>query len=66
MHVDRYMDESFSVKWGLNASANSFGPGQPARTAQADLDRNCLLQDNLFVYQKVILHHNSFGYQNLQ
>ena len=29
---------------GLNASAKSFYPGQPAQSAQADLGRNVLLK----------------------
>ena len=34
------MNERCSVLRGLNAFAKSIGPGQPARTAQADLSRN--------------------------
>ena len=38
-----YRDEPCSVKRGINASAKRFGSGQPARDAQADLSRICLL-----------------------
>ena len=35
------INEPFSVKKGLNTSAKSIGPGQPA---QADLDRNFIVR----------------------
>ena len=42
MQYGDFKAEQCSVKRGLNASAKSIDPGQPARSAQADLGRNVL------------------------
>ena len=44
MSVDLHIYEPFSVeRKGLNASAKSIDPGQPAQSAHAELNRNFLL-----------------------
>ena len=53
----KYMDEPCSVKMGLERSATSFDQGQPAQSAQADLDGNLLLFVN-FMYVPIILLWN--------
>ena len=40
MRIDLHITGPFCVKWELAAFAKSFGPGQPARNAQADPCRN--------------------------
>ena len=50
MNVDMHIKQSFSVNRRLNASAKSFGPGQPAQSAQADLSRNFLHLVNFLTY----------------
>ena len=41
-----HRNEPFSAEKGHNASAKSIDPGQPAQSAQADLDRNFSLLAN--------------------
>ena len=42
MHVALYINELFSVKRALNASAKSIDLGQPEQTGQDDLDQKFL------------------------
>ena len=37
MYTDQHINEPFSVKSGINASAKSIIPCQPVQTAQADM-----------------------------
>ena len=46
MHVNLYSNDSSSLKRGRNATAKSIDPGQPAQSAQAELDQNFLLAGN--------------------
>ena len=47
------------IKWVvLNAFAKSFGPCQPAQSAQTDMGRNFLLYVNFSACQRTALHHN--------
>ena len=56
---NKQTNASCSVKWGLNARANSFDSGQPAQSAQADLSRNFLQLDKFSALQRTSLLHGS-------
>ena len=55
------------MKKGFNESANSIGPDQPAKSAQADRGLHCLLFINFHhfnqfsPFQRVFLFHDLMG-----